>query len=91
MYPIRKRFAVDEFQDEVADTLYFQKIIDGRDVGVIQRCQYLGFTLKAAHPIRIARELFRQNLDRDVTFQLQIASTVNLTHSAAPKEGCDFE
>src|SRR5262249_36077398 len=80
----RKRLAVDEFENEVAGTLCFQKFVYGRDVGVIQRCQYFGFTLKASYPIRISRELFRQNLDRDVTLQLQIASTVNFAHAAAP-------
>jgi hypothetical protein len=33
---IRKRFAVDQFEHEVARTFCFQKIVNGRDVGVIQ-------------------------------------------------------
>ena len=88
---IREGFAFHQFENEKTSALRLPNIMNRRDVGVIERCQYLGFALKAAYPIRITRELFRQDLDRDITLQFQIPSTVNLTHSPATEEPRDFE
>src|SRR5215831_8825488 len=53
-------------------------------------CEHLGFPLKPADPICIAREFFRQNLDRHFAFQLQIASTIHLAHATFAEECRDL-
>jgi hypothetical protein len=56
--------------------------VDGRDVGMVERCQHVRFALEASHAARIARERVRQNLQRHITFQFGVAATVDLTHES---------
>jgi hypothetical protein len=51
---------------------------------MIQRCEDLGLTLEARHPIRIGREGFRQHLQRDVAIELRIARAIYLAMPPTP-------
>src|SRR5262245_40093582 len=64
--------------------------MNGRNVGVIERRQYLGFALEPAHTLRIERECFGQNLDRNFALQLGVACTPHLTHTAPAEQRRDF-
>ena len=57
---------------------------------MIETGQDLGLTLKAGDPFRIGVKSFRQDLDRDVTAKLRVASAIDLAHAARPKRGDDF-
>ena len=46
--------ALDELEHERADAAGLLESVDRRDVRVVQRGQQLGFTLEAAHPLRVA-------------------------------------
>ena len=55
---------------------------------MIQRREHFRFALKPADAIRIARELVRQDFDRNLALQFRIASAIHLAH-AAFAEQCD--
>ena len=56
--------------------------VDRANVGMIQRGEHLRFTLEARDAIGIARERFRQDLDRD--FAIQPRSVARYTSPIPP-------
>src|SRR5262245_49331832 len=78
---IRKSLAFHQLHDEKSRLMRLLQIMDRSNVGMIKGSERFGFTLKTAHPVRIARKLGRQNLDRDLSLQLRIPRPVHLTHS----------
>jgi hypothetical protein len=75
-----RRFALDQLHD---DRAVFHAV-DVRDVGMIQRRENLGLAPKTRHAVGIARESFRQHLQRHVAFQLRVASAIDFAHPAGP-------
>ena len=57
---------------------------------MIERSQHLRFALEAAHTIRIARELVRENLDCHFTLEFRIARAIYGAHSALAQQRRDF-
>jgi hypothetical protein len=45
---------------------------------MVQRGENLGFSPEAGQSIRIVREVFRQNLQRDVAIELRVARPIDL-------------
>ena len=60
------------------------KPVDRRDVGMVQRCEYLRLSLKPGHPLRITRKKIRQHLDRHLAIQARVAGAIDLPHPARP-------
>jgi hypothetical protein len=73
--------ALDEFHDEGVRRARVFKAIDGRDVGVVERCEHLRFTPKSRQPVRIGHKSRRQNLERDVAVELHVAGAIDLAHA----------
>jgi hypothetical protein len=69
-----KSFPLHQFKNQKARTAGFSLTVNGGDVGVIEACQNLGFTLKAAGTFRISGELVGKDLDCNVPLQFGIAS-----------------
>ena len=83
-------FAVNEFKNKetgVAELLY---VVNAGDVRMIQRGEKFRFALKPGSPGRVARELFRQDLDGDFALQLEIPCAIHLAHATFAKQGRDF-
>src|ERR1700753_2814772 len=57
-------FTLEQFRDEIRRTAARSDVINGKNVGVIQRCDGLRFLLEAPQTLRIFRERLWQNLDR---------------------------
>jgi hypothetical protein len=49
---------------------------------MIQRSQHARFAFEARHPIAVGGELCGQKLERDVSSELRVSSTVHLAHTA---------
>ncbi len=64
--------------------------VDGRDVGVVECRQEIGFPREARQALRVASEERRQNLERDVARQLAVAGAVNFAHPAGADQGDDL-
>ena len=87
---LRHVLTLDEFHHQRTDTVGFFETVDLRDVGMIQRCEGLGFAREPCEPLGVARERVRQDFDRDVAIQLRIAGAIHLAHTPGPKGGKDF-
>ena len=83
--PIRERRAFYQFKDQgqIAVTLFHS--VDRADVRMIQCGQQAGFTFKPRESLRVEREKFVQDFDRDVAPQLRIAGAINFPHPARAK------
>jgi hypothetical protein len=53
--------------------------VNGGDIGMVQRGQHFGFTLEPRKALKMGRERFGQNLQRNVAFQARVASTIDFT------------
>ena len=70
-------------------TLLETDVIDGYDVGMIQRGRCAGFVLEASATIGVAGECGLQDLDRDVTIQPRVSREVHHTHTAETQQRTD--
>jgi hypothetical protein len=77
--PLVETLTVDKLKDEELRTVTFFEPIDLRDVRMIQRGQNLGFAAEPGDTVGIVRERSRQDLQGDVTTQLRVLRTVDLT------------
>jgi hypothetical protein len=57
---------------------------------MIQRARRLGLLFESMQPIRIFRQLSRQDLDRHVAIQLLVARAIHLAHAAFANLRADF-
>ena len=89
-HPIGERVALDKFEDQIRDASGLFEVVDGRNVGVIDRCDRLGFAVKARETIGIVGVGFRQDFDRDLPFQLTVVSEEHFAHPARAEQGQDF-
>ena len=65
-------------------------VVDGDDAGSVEGGGGARLLLQPRHPIGIAREQRRQDLDRDVAVQPRIARLVDLAHAAGAQQRQDF-
>jgi hypothetical protein len=88
--PIRERLAVDELEHQhLAAVVVFDAVNRG-DVRMINSRNDGRFPLEPCDSPGVGREIGRQCLQRDVAFQLRIASAIDLAHSAAADDGEHF-
>src|SRR5207249_491468 len=77
---LRQRLAFDELEYQGGAAVHVFEAVDRTDVRMIESSEHAGFTLEAGDPVRVPRVKSRQDLDRDVAFQLRIARAVHLSH-----------
>ena len=77
-----QRFSGDVFHHQELLALAFLQSIDRRDVGMIERREYLRLALEAREPLRITRKGFGQSFDGNFAIQLSVAGEIHLTHPA---------
>ena len=82
----RERLAVDELENEKADSLRLLHAVDRTDVRVIQRGEDPRLALEAGQALRVARELARQDLDRDLATEFDVARPVHFAHAARAEQ-----
>ena len=72
LQPIGDCLSIDKFKDEKLRSIGFFEIVDRGNIRMIQRRENLSFALESAETVRVARELIRQDLDRDLAFELRV-------------------
>ena len=65
--------------------------MDRDDVRVVERRDGAGLSLKAREPIRIAGQIGRQDLERDIAAEPRIAGAIHLAHPAGAQQRDDFK
>src|SRR5262245_46308533 len=88
--PIRQRRSFDQFQDERMRAATVLEAVDGRDVRMIQRGEYLSLAPEANESIGISRDGVREDFQRDVAIELRVAGAVDLAHTAGADLRGDF-
>jgi hypothetical protein len=77
---LTERLAFEEFGNEEADVVLFTDVIDGEDVGMVQRAQDLRLVLKTMKPVGISRESGGKNLQGNSAVKASIPSAIDLAH-----------
>jgi len=82
--------AFDEFHAEEVPPGNFLEGVNRRDARVVQRGERLRFPFEAKPSLFIFEELFRQDLDRDVSREPRVPRPIDLAHSARAEGGDDL-
>jgi hypothetical protein len=82
--------AFDEFHDEEVPPGNFLEGVNRRDARVVQRGERLRFPFEAKPSLFIFEELFRQDLDRDVSREPRVPRPIDLSHPARAEGGDDL-
>ena len=75
--------AIQEFHGDERLPVLLPDVVNGADIGVIQRRSSLRLTLEPAKRLRIARHFVRQKLQGDETMQPSVFGFINYAHSTA--------
>ena len=75
-------FAVEQLGHDVRRAVVLADVKNRNNVGMIQGGSGLGFLLKAAKALGIARPVLGKYLDRHVALQRRIAGAIYLAHAA---------
>jgi hypothetical protein len=87
---ICKRRPFDELHDQSPGAVRFFKAVNCRDVGMIQRCENLGFTLEARRSLGVTCERLAQDLQRDIALEPRVTRAIHLAHAARSEQADDL-
>src|SRR5262249_43522451 len=68
----------------------FLQTVNGRDAGMIERGERLGFLLESRQPVRILRQRIRQYLNGDLTVEPRVPRFPDFSHAARTDRREDF-
>ena len=77
--------AFHELHDHEDAAFFFADVVNGANIGMVQRGSGFGFALKAFQSLRIARKIVGQKLQGDEASQAGIFGLVDHAHTAATK------
>jgi hypothetical protein len=66
------------------------EVVDREDVGMAEGGDSLGFLLKTAEALGIARERGRKDFEGNVAVEAGIARAIHLSHASGSERGEDF-
>ena len=87
---IREGLAFHELHRHPGHGLRLADVVDGDDVGIVERGRSLGFALESRQVRGIGREIRRKHLDRHAPIEPGIARRVDFPHSACADRRQDF-
>ncbi len=65
-------------------------VVDGQDVGVVERACSTRFLLKPSQPVGISREGVGQDFDSDFAAQARVTGPIHLAHATRTQGRDDF-
>ena len=77
-----KRQPIEQLGDDVWDAVVLADVVDGENVGMVERRSRASLLFEATQAIGIGREGGREDFDGYVTTEARIAGTVDFPHSA---------
>ncbi len=81
--PVLQGLAAEVLHDHKGTAIVLADIVDGADVGMVERRGSLRFTLETRQGLRIATELVGQELQRHEAVKAGVLGLVDHTHAAA--------
>jgi len=85
--PVDQDLPLEVLHHDEVDPVLGVDVVDGADVGVVQRGQRPGLELESRHPIGVRGVRPRQHLERHVALEPGVARPVDLTHPAGADRG----
>ena len=85
-----QRLALEQLRDDVRRALVAADVVDGEDVGVIERAGGARLLLEAAQAVGVGRERRGQHLDGDVAAEARVARAIDLAHAAGADRSDDL-
>ena len=82
--------ALDQLHHDVRLAERLADLVDGDDIGMVQRRGGAGLLRKPRQPIGVGGVLRRQELDGDVALQIEIARAKDLAHPSGTDAGEEF-
>jgi hypothetical protein len=79
-----QRLPLEQFHDDEEPAEGITDIVNGADVGMVQRRRGARFALEALERLRILRHLFRKELERDHAAEPRVLGFVDRTHPSGP-------
>src|ERR1700730_5350448 len=83
---LRERLAFDQFHDESAVV----DAVDGRDVGMVQRCEQLSFALEPGDALGVLGEGVGKDLEGDLPLEPGVQGAIDLAHAAGAERRNDL-
>ena len=80
---VLQRQAVEELHDDEGAAVFLADVVDGADVGMVQRRRSLRLAPEALQSLRVLGHVFGQELERDETVEPGVLGLVHDAHSAA--------
>jgi hypothetical protein len=80
---VLQRLAVEQFHDQEPLTVVLADVEERADVRVVERGGDARLALEAVHRLLIARQLRRQDLDRDLPAEARVLGAIDDAHPAA--------
>ena len=77
----RQVIAAHQLHDEIGRACRRARVVDVRDVGMIERGQRLGLALEPGEPVGISGKGLRQDLQRHIAIQLRVVGAIDLAHA----------
>ncbi len=74
--------ALDVLHHHIMATFVLAKIVDGDDVGMVQRSRGLSLTAEAPGQCRIDLDMVADELDRDIAIHLELTAHIDSGHTA---------
>jgi hypothetical protein len=84
-----QRPPLQQFRDEIGRVVLAPHVIDGEDVGVIQRGRGARLGLEPAQPLRIVGDVRRQDLDGHVAPEPAVVRAIDLPHATRAEGGTE--
>ncbi len=77
-----QRHALEKLADQKRCTVVRPDVVDGQNVGVVQRGNGARFLFETAQPVCVPRQRLGQHLDRDLASEASITGAIHLSHAA---------
>ena len=87
---LRQVLASHQFHDEIVGGPVGARVVDLRDVRMIERRQRPCLAFEAGSPRGVRRQAVGQDLDRNVAVQLRVAGAIDLAHATCTQVGHDL-
>ena len=88
--PLPQRVPIEQLRHDVRSTFMRANVVDGQDVGMVERRRGARLLLEPREAVGIGRERHGQRLDRHLPSEARVARAVHLAHAAGPDGGLDF-
>ena len=85
--PVGQGRPFDQLQDECLRVVGLLDAVDGRNAGVVQAGEDVGFPLKPGEAIGISREGVREDFQGDIAVELGVGGLIDLPHAPLADEG----